>query len=350
MKISIGANVVEGPWGGGNLFFKNFIKYFSNLGNTVVNDLLDDDIDIILLTDPRSDSDSSSFTHKEIKKYLKYINNNAIVVQRINECDERKSTIGLNKFYMEANKIADHTVFVSSWIFNIYKNLGISEETTSVFLGGGDSKIFNSKNRKKWDGKEKIKLVTHHWSSNKNKGIDVYKKLDELLEKKHLSKLLDFTYVGNLSKDIKLKNTNLIQPMYGESLSDELKKYHIYITASMNEPSGNHHIEAAQTGLPILYIDSGGITEYCNGYGIIYNFKNLEEKILELIENYNFYFEKLLNYPFNNESLFSQYENLFEKLNQDKEIILRKRNIKPNKSLIKKEYFRLILKIKKLFN
>lgn len=350
MKISIGANVVEGPWGGGNLFFKNFIEYFSNQGNTVVNDLLDDDIDLILLTDPRSDSVSSSFTHKEIKKYIKYINSNAIVVQRINECDERKSTRGVNQFYMEANQIADHTVFVSSWVYNIYKKLGISKETSSVFLGGGDSNVFNSKNKQKWNEAEPIKLVTHHWSSNKHKGIEVYKKLDNLLEKSDIGKILSFTYIGNIPKDIELLNTNLIEPMYGEQLSEELKKHHIYITASMNEPSGNHHIEAAQSRLPILYIGSGGIPEYCNGYGIEYNLDNLEEKIYELINNYNFYYEKLLKYPFNNESLLSSYKSLFEKLIEDKENIISKRKMNYENNLFKKNYFRLTLKINKLFN
>ena len=39
-------------------------------------------------------------------------------------------------------------------------------------------------------------------------------------------------------------------------IAEELKNHHIYITASINEPSGNHHIEAGQCGLPILYIGS----------------------------------------------------------------------------------------------
>ena len=183
MKISIGANVVEGPWGGGNLFFRNFINYFNNLGNEVINDLSHDDIDIILLTDPRKDSVSSSFTHKDIEQYLKYVNNEALVVQRINECDERKSTQGLNDFYINANKVADHTVFVCSWILNIYKNLGINENKSSVFLGGGDSAVFNSENKIRWDKKEKVRLVTHHWSNNRNKGFEIYSQLDSILNK-----------------------------------------------------------------------------------------------------------------------------------------------------------------------
>ena len=70
------------------------------------------DIDLILLTDPRSRSESSStFNHIEIEKYKKYVNPNVTVVQRINECDERKNTKNINKFYLDADESADHVVF-----------------------------------------------------------------------------------------------------------------------------------------------------------------------------------------------------------------------------------------------
>ena len=39
-----------------------------------------------------------------------------VVVHRINECDERKNTDYVNKSLIKANKVADHTVFVSSWL------------------------------------------------------------------------------------------------------------------------------------------------------------------------------------------------------------------------------------------
>ena len=98
MKVSIGAYIKEGPWGGGNLFFKNLKVYLESKGHKVINHLLDDDIDIILLSDPRKDSESSSFTDKEIIKYKKTFNPKVKIVHRINECDERKGTEGLNEF------------------------------------------------------------------------------------------------------------------------------------------------------------------------------------------------------------------------------------------------------------
>ena len=58
MKVSIGSKIVNGPWGGGNLFVKNLSNFLINNGHNVIYDLSDKDIDLILLTDPRSRKES----------------------------------------------------------------------------------------------------------------------------------------------------------------------------------------------------------------------------------------------------------------------------------------------------
>ena len=92
MKISIGAKIIEGPYGGGNTFIVNLKNYLENQGHQVVNELNDNDIDLILLINPLGFSEVSTFNHFEINKYLENVNNNAVVIQRVNECDERKNT------------------------------------------------------------------------------------------------------------------------------------------------------------------------------------------------------------------------------------------------------------------
>ena len=72
MKISIGTNIKDGPWGGGNLFAINLTKFMEQKGHKVINHLNDQDIDIILLTEPRKTSESSAFTHIDVNNYLKY--------------------------------------------------------------------------------------------------------------------------------------------------------------------------------------------------------------------------------------------------------------------------------------
>ena len=96
---------------------------------------------------------------------------------------------------------------------------------------------------------KKLKIVTHHWGSNWNKGFDVYKKLDDLLVDDYWGKLIDFKYIGNLPEGFKFKNAEYVPPLSGIKLAEELKSNHIYITGSLNEPSGNHHIESSQCGL-----------------------------------------------------------------------------------------------------
>ena len=86
----------------------------------------------------------------------------------------------------------------------------------------------------------------HHWSSHKNKGFDIYSEIDNLISNSEWSNKIEFTYIGNMNNEYELKNTKIVKPLAGLELAEEIKKHHLYVTASVNEPSGNHHIEAYQ--------------------------------------------------------------------------------------------------------
>ena len=185
MKVSIGTKIQKGPWGGGNLFAINLRDYLIKEGHEVVTNLNDDDIDIILITEPRKSSESSAYTHFDVKKYIDYVNSEALVVHRINECDERKNTNYVNRYLINVNKIADQTVFVSSWLKDLYEDQGINKINNNVIMAGANSAIFNNKDFEPWNGKEKIKIVTHHWGANWNKGFDSYVLIDKLISQKN---------------------------------------------------------------------------------------------------------------------------------------------------------------------
>ena len=326
MKVSIGTNIKDGPWGGGNLFAINLKNHLYSKGFEVVNNLDDDDIDIILITEPRRTSESSAFTHIDVQKYLKFVNSETLVMHRINECDERKNTNYLNKYMINANKVADYTVFVSTWLKNLYENQGISTKNNHVVLAGANKEIFNNKNYVPWDGSEEMRIVTHHWGANWNKGFDVYTKLDKLISSKKWQNKISFTYIGNLPKNFEFENTKVIKPLSGENLAEAIKKNHIYLTASLNEPSGNHHIEGAQCGLPLLYIDSGGIPEYCSGFGEVFDKYNFEQKLEKLIHEYPESVENMKNYPNNSFIMCTEFENFFIEMMDNKEKLLEQRN------------------------
>ena len=49
MKVSIGSKIIDGPYGGGNTFVLNLKKFLEDNDHTVIDNLKEDDIDIILL-------------------------------------------------------------------------------------------------------------------------------------------------------------------------------------------------------------------------------------------------------------------------------------------------------------
>lgn len=344
MIVSIGTNIKEGPWGGGNLFAINLTNFLKKNGHTVVSDLSRNDIDIILLTEPRRTSESSSFTNVDVLKYIKFKNDNSIVIHRINECDERKNTKNVNNALLDANKVADSTVFVSRWLKELFLKHGILNKKLNVILGGANSKIFNPEGYNSWSPGQKLKIVTHHWGANLNKGFDTYNLLDKMLESSKWENLIEFTYIGNLPKNFKFKNSKVVEPLSGQDLAKEIKKNHVYVTGSINEPSGNHHIEAAQCGLPILYINSGGIPEYCKNFGVMYEFENFEEKLVYVIDNFQELEKNMKSYPYNSDKMSQDYLELFESL------ISRKSQVIDNRSLPKLRFIDSFYKLQNKLN
>ena len=118
---------------GGNLFTIN-LKITLAIRILKTNTLNDSDIDIILLTEPRIESSTSTITLFEARMYKKYVNTKVKVIHRINECDERKNTNSVNKKMIKISRKCDFTIYVSSWIENLYKESGIDILNSSVVM------------------------------------------------------------------------------------------------------------------------------------------------------------------------------------------------------------------------
>ena len=328
MKIAIGYKLNDGPWGGGNQFAISLTKKLKEDGHDVFFNLSRSDLDIILLTDPRKRSSYVSFGPGDVIKYLIFKNSKALVIHRINECDERKKTLHMNFLLRLANYSADHTIFIASWLKNL--NLTQKKAKYSVILNGGNKNLFNMRNNVEWDKKGPLKLVTHHWGGNYMKGFDIYKKLDILLSDKKVKRKINFTYVGNLPKNFYFKNSKHIRPLSGKELAKELSNHHVYFTASINEPAGMHHIEGALSGLPLIYRKSGALPEYCSEYGLSFKNDDFLKKINLMRRNYSKFKKVLHKYPHTADEMCSKYILLFKKLLKNKENIVKRRKIYRN--------------------
>ena len=106
MKISIGAQVKNGPMGGGNQFVQSLASFLTERGHEVIFQLDHSDIDVILMVETRRWLRVSAFGLLEILHYLRDASPYAPVVHRINECDERKGAKTVKSQLELANSIA----------------------------------------------------------------------------------------------------------------------------------------------------------------------------------------------------------------------------------------------------
>jgi len=327
MKVAIGHRIKEGPWGGGNSFVKNLSTALSAEGIEVVYNLSEPNLDFIIMTDPRPRSPNVAFAAGSILKYLKK-NPNSIVIHRINECDERKDTKTMNFRLRLSNYCADHTVFVGSWLKKLPLTYRQDLNSQSVILNGADQSLFSSQGYTPWSGKGPIKLVTHHWGGNWKKGFDIYSHLDNLLGDSHWKDIFSFAYIGNVPKGFIFKNAQHVAPLSGQTLVKEIKKHHVYITASVNEPGGNHQIEGGLCGLPLMYRQSGCMPEYCTGFGVAFEGRDIESAIKGMREEYSVFLERMPSFPHTAERTTSEWIGLLKRLDKNRSELIRKRNNK----------------------
>ena len=321
MKLALGTRLRQGPWGGGNRFAQALVEGLRAEEVDVVDSLVAPDIDAILMTDPRKGSEGASFQDGDIARYLLFRNSRAIVIHRVNECDERKGTTGVNRRLMDANQLTDHTVFISSWLRDLLVAQGMPCRSHSVILNGADRRIFHPRGHHAWNGTGPLRLVTHHWGGNWNKGFDIYQRIDQLLAADPWRGRIAFTYVGNLPQGFRFENAAHVAPLDGTALADELRRHHVYLTATQNEPAGMHHSEGANCGLPLLYRDSGALPEYCQGYGVMFSGDDFEAKLGEMMASYATWGEKIRTYPHDSRKMVTDYLDLIMGLYREREAI-----------------------------
>lgn len=325
MIISIGMKLREGAWGGGNQVGNALVHCFHQKGAHVCFDLNMPNIDLILLTEPRKELAISAYNDADIFKYL-LRNKRTIVVHRINECDERKGTKNVNQRLIRANLCADHTVFVGSWLVKLFLEQGWKKGDYSVIRNGSDREIFHPIGYTRWSGPpEPLRIVTHHWGANWLKGFDIYQQFDQMLELDQYKSRFSFTYIGNLPEGFKFRNAHYIPPKHGVELANNIRQHHVYLTASQNEPGGNHQNEGANCGLPLLFRDSGCMPEYCTGYGISFTATSFEQKLEEMIQTYSIWVDKMKDFPNTADRMGERYYQLFVNLLDHREEILARR-------------------------
>ena len=131
--------------------------------------------------------------------------------------------------FLVSNRCANAVIFQSNWARDKHGESGFRfNKPFGVIQNCANEKYFNSDYVKQ--KADKIRLICTSWSTNKNKGFELYNFLDDNLDFSKYS----FSYVG---KDPGITFKNIIKhgPVTTELLSNFIKENDIFITASKND-------------------------------------------------------------------------------------------------------------------
>ena len=273
MKINILFEIADTPKGGGNQFLRGLKEAFKKKG--VYSEI--EDADVVLFN-------SYQFIDKVLKVRKKYPDK--FFVHRIdgpirlyNTMEDRRDSVtnATNKY------IADATIYQSEWSKKANLEMGLEPNSyEAVITNGVDDTVFNRTGKKAFSENGRTKIIASSWSTNINKGFEVYKYLDDTLD---FSKY-EMIFVGN--SPVQFQNIKSFGPKDSKGLAETLKQQDIYITASKKETCSNSLIEALACGLPVVCYNDGGNPEILNGAGFLFEHQEEIPGLLEqVVEQYD---------------------------------------------------------------
>lgn len=301
MKIYVNRQPKIGPWGGGAKTVNKLVELLLHKGHTVVYDL-QDGIDVIFCMDPRPNNRGEWY-----QNFLDYRSKskNTKIVQRVGDLGTHSKPY-LTDMVRQTLPNSDYFIFPSKWA----KEWIDFKSKNFEIINNAPMQIFYENRKENLELKDKVSVVTHHWSTNPKKGFDMYEKFEEWCKDKDIS----FHYIGQVPPGVTFNN--YMKPISAEDLSMVLPKYDIYLTASQEEAGANHVLEALAAGLPVVYRDTGGsINNYCHSYGEEYStFNDMIDKVRKVMEHYSIYKSEVLKYVDNNDKVIERYCDIIEKI------------------------------------
>jgi hypothetical protein len=256
VKVYLNRQIVQGPYGGGNLFVKAYYEFAEKTHGVKlqIDQTMRINPEVILLAGLANEGPRAISADQAIM--WKMYNPGCKIVLRVNENDARKGTHGMDAMLLKVSEHIDGTVFVSKWLQDYFVTRGWACPNQTVIHNGVQRTVFKP-GVKFNDGKSHI--VAHHWSDNVMKGHATYERIDKFVGEN--PDKFAFTYIGRHQCDF--KHTTVVRPLHGRALGEELGKHDIYISASVFEPGPNHVLEALACELPTyVHINGGGAAEF----------------------------------------------------------------------------------------
>lgn len=280
MKICIWFKPTEGPWGGANQFLRALASELRRLGHEVSDEPRRGD-EVVLLNAfmkgagirlrPReveyvrrvgTRHPWSRFFPANISRAL--ARTDAAFVHRLDGVAHliRGVRSDADDVHVAVNALCDYTIFQSRYCVTSFRESGgVDPRHSTIVYNGVDGSVFAPPANASTTTPRTIRFGASSWSPNPRKGFAHIAALS-------LVEGVEVQFAGRWPESVDAKNVKLVGAKDSRDLAEWLRTLDAMVHAAENEPCSNAILEGLASGLPMLYLDSGGNRELAGDYGI----------------------------------------------------------------------------------
>lgn len=242
------------PHGGGHYFLQALSVYLTGCG-WMVTDRLDVRCDVLF-------TNHWMVSRTQILRAIRY-NPRLRIVQRIDgaaqdygrhdDADHRQRQVNL---------LTDLTIFQSQYCrYSTREKFAVIVHDGPVIHNPVDIERFRPEgNRLSFPESTRVACVS--WSTNPHKGTA------SIFAVAKYNPRVGFILCGRFPNAPDLPNLHALGVLGRDELATALRSCHVLLTFSQNEACPNHVLEALASGLPVLYDDSGAMSEVIGNCGV----------------------------------------------------------------------------------
>lgn len=257
------------PHGGGFYFLNAFRDFLEHEGHQIATDV-SSRYDILFTNHwMTSVPDISRSIRRNPKvRIVQRIDGSAQDYGRHDDADKRQASV---------NRFADLTIFQSNYAkYATREKFQVIHQDGPIIYNPVDLSIFNPQGtRRNLTGTYRVVSVS--WSTNALKGAsEIYASAQE-------NPAVHFYLCGNFLDVPELMNIHNLGVLDRGDLAEVMRSCDVLLTFSENEACPNHVLEALASGLPILYRDSGAMSEIIDECGLVIDVKSFATQLNNII-------------------------------------------------------------------
>jgi glycosyltransferase involved in cell wall biosynthesis len=318
MLVYMNFTEVRGPYGGANAFLRALRGALAQRGVRTTNDLaakfdlaflnaLTDDLDLARVQ--RVAATGRPVVHRKVG-------------YRVSGSPEMRAVedgvVHGDRVQIEFTPHVAHTVFQSEYSRDVFLASGF-DGPFSVIPNGVDESLFNldvkrpfraPRLRSFWNGSEPLRVVVSTWSTDENKGFPDYREIDARFAGR---RDVELTLIGRVPSGTRFQTFRVVPPQRRRALAARLKEQHVLLQLARFETCSNALIEGINTGLPVVYLDSGANREMAAAYGEVYE-GDLDDALERLSPRYEEIVGRIPANPYRISLVVDRYLELFERL------------------------------------